>query len=135
MLVEAKVKVTRVVDEKPRKRTETYLVNKDFFSEVEYDITQRMGQDEQIVESDIMSMRQSSIREVVTDYQGDTTYIATLRDIYVGDDGTEKALKYQVLLWANDLTEANTNALALVKQGYDMEVESIKEVNYKYLER
>ena len=38
MLVEVKVKVARVIDSKTRKRTETFLLDKEFFAEAEYTV-------------------------------------------------------------------------------------------------
>jgi hypothetical protein len=61
------------------------------------------------------------------------TFIVTLRDIFHDDDGNEKSLRYKVLLWANDLSQANERAHHLVHQGYDMQIEGIKEVEYEYL--
>ena len=59
--------------------------------------------------------------------------MATLKDIFMDDDGTEKQLKYKVLLWAENLTEANRRALELSHQGYNMLVEGIKQVDYIYI--
>jgi hypothetical protein len=61
------------------------------------------------------------------------TYIATLKDIWLADDGTEKSLKYKVLLWADDLTQANSHIQQLAREGYDMQIEGIKQVDYEYL--
>lgn len=137
MLIEVKVKVARVIDNKTRRRTETFVVNKDVFAEAEYKVTLVLNQEQDAgtVESfEIQSLRISPIKELVTQYQGDSTYIATLKDIWLEDDGTEKQLKYKVLLWANDLTEANKNAHMLARQGYDMQIEGLKQVDYEYLD-
>ena len=53
--------------------------------------------------------------------------------IFHDDDGNEKSLRYKVLLWANDLSQANERAHHLVYQGYDMQIEGIKEVEYEFL--
>ena len=81
-------------------------------------------------------MRISPIKEVAEQFRSDSainTYIATLKDIWLADDGTEKQLKYKVLLWAEDLTAANNNAHRLAREGYDMQIEGIKQVDYEYL--
>ena len=137
MLIEVKAKVARVIDNKTRRRTETFVVNKDVFAEAEYKVTLVLSQEQDAgtVESfEIQSLRISPIKELVTQYQGDFSYIATLKDIWLEDDGTEKQLKYKVLLWANDLTEANKNAHMLARQGYDMQIEGLKQVDYEYLD-
>lgn len=137
MLIEVKVKVARVIDNKTRRRTETFVVNKDVFAEAEYKVTLVLSQEQDAgtVESfEIQSLRISPIKELVTQYQGDYTFIATLKDIWLENDGTEKQLKYKVLLWADNLTDANKNTQQLARQGYDMQIEGLKQVDYEYLD-
>ena len=136
MLIEVKVKVARVIDGKTRKRTETYLVDKEFFAEAELQVLDYLNQERNdgLIEGcDIQSLKQSQIKEVATQFNGEFTYIATLKDIWLDTDGTEKDLKYKVLLWAEDLTDANHNIHQLARQGYDMLIEGIKQVDYEYL--
>jgi hypothetical protein len=136
MLIEVKVKVARVVDEKVRRKTETYLVDKEFFSEAEYAVTALMQEEESshlVESSEILSLRVSPVREICTQYEGSTSFIATLKDIFLTDDGTEKSIKYKVLLWADSLTEAMARTNVFARQGYDMLVEGLKEVDYIYL--
>ena len=136
MLIEVKVRVARIIDSKVRKRVETYLLDKEFFSEAEYQVMQVLSQEqsEGTVESfEIVSLRQSPVKEVCTQYQGATSFMATLRDIFLADDGTEKELKYKVLLWADSLSEAMARTNVFSRQGYNMNVDGLKEVNYEYL--
>ena len=136
MLIEVKVKVARIIDGKTRKRTETYIVDKELFSEAEYMVMSRLTQEqtEGTVESfEIQGLKMSQIKEVASQFNGEFTYIITLKDIWLDDDGTEKYLKYKVLLDADDAADATSNALQLARQGYDMQVESIKQVDYEYL--
>lgn len=137
MLVEVKVKTARTVDNKTRKKTETYLLEKEFFSEAEYKVTSDLTEEvnSKLLDSyEIQSLRISPIKEVVQT-KGNNSFIATLKDVWVDTDGTEKQLKYKVLLWADNLTEANQNAQALARQGYDMQIEGIKQVDYFYIEK
>ena len=138
MLIEVKVKVARVIDGKTRKRTETFLVEREVFAEAEYAVTSGLMQEQELgtVENfEIQSLKISPIKEVAEQFNtaASVTYIATLKDIWLADDGTEKTLKYKVLLWAEDLTEANRNAQQLAREGYDMQIEGIKQVDYEYL--
>ena len=136
MLIEVKVKVARIIDGKTRKRTETYIVDKELFSEAEYMVMSRLTQEqtEGVVESfEIQGLKMSQIKEVAGQFNGTFTYIITLKDIWLDDDGTEKYLKYKVLLDADDAADATSNALQLARQGYDMQVEGIKQVDYEYL--
>ena len=136
MLIEVKVKVSRIIDNKTRKRTETYILDKELFAEAEYKVTEELTeeQDSNLLENfEIQSLRISPIKEVCTQYEGEKTYVATLKDIFLETDGTEKIIKYKVLLWANNLSQANTSVQELASQGYNMNIEGIKEVECNYL--
>lgn len=139
MLVEVKAKVARIIDGKIRKRVETFLVpDCDVFSSAEYIVLNALVNEQEegtVDSSEILSLRQSPIREVCDQFQGESAFIATLKDIFHEDDGTEKVLKYKVLLWADNLTEANHNVQLLAHEGYDMQIEGIKQVDYEYLVR
>ena len=139
MLIEVKVKVARVIDGKTRKRTETYVVNNcELYSNAEYRVMSILihEQEEGTVESfEIQSLKLSQIKEI-DDQSIDNSipsFIATLIDIFHQDDGTEKKLRYKVLLWADNLTAANRRANELSHHGYDMQIEGIKQVDYEYL--
>ena len=137
MLVEVKVKTVRVINGKTRKKTETYLKPYcELFVEAEHAVMERLTEEQNsnLLESfEIQSLRISPIKEVCTQFNGEFEYIATLTDIFHADDGTEKTLRYKVLLWANSHSEAVDNIQALVHQGYDMHIEGIKEVEYEYM--
>lgn len=137
MLIEVKVKVSRIIDAKIRKRTETFLVpDCELFVNAEHQVMQSLTQEQQsgvVEEFEIQSLRISPIREICTQFQGESTFIATLKDIFLDDSGNEKLLKYKVLLWANNLTQANQHIQQLSHEGYDMQVEGIKQVDYEYL--
>ena len=137
MLIEVRVKVTRIIDAKKRKKLETYILNKDFFSEAEYKVTEILNtqHDEGEVDSfEIQSLKLSTIKEIADQYEGQYSFLATLKDIYHDDNGNEKSMRYKVLLWANDLTSATHNARELQRQGYDMQIEGLKEVDYTYIQ-
>ena len=136
MLIEVKVKVARVIDGKTRKRTENYIIDKEFFAEAEYAVATTLNEEINqgtIEDFEIQSLKISQIKEVASQFNGDDTFIATLKDIWLADDGTEKSLKYKVLLWADDLTQANSHIQQLAREGYDMQIEGIKQVDYEYL--
>ena len=143
MLIEVKVKVTWLIDGKPRKKTETCIVpDCELFSNAEYRVMSSLIEEQNsgLVESyEILSLRQSPIKEVCTQWYSDHTlngyssFIATLKDTWIDDDGTEKALRYKVLLWAMDHPQALARVQSLVRQGYDMHIEGIKQVDYNYL--
>jgi len=138
MLIEVKAKVSRVIDSKLRKRTETYLIDKELYAEAEYAVMSNLANEQElgtVDSSEIVSLRQSPIKEICEDTMPGSafTFIATLRDIFHDDNGNEKFMRYKVLLWANDLSQANQRAQQLARQGYDMQIEGIKQVEYEYL--
>lgn len=143
MLVEVKAKVARIIDGKTRKRTETFIVpDCELFVNAEHQVMQSLieEQDSGLVDNfEVQSLRISPIKEVCTQWLNDYTlsgypsFIATLKDIFHDDNGNEKSLKYKVLLWANSHSQALQRVQELARQGYDMHIEGIKEVNYEYL--
>ena len=136
MLVETKVKTEQMVDNKVKKRPVTYILNTEFFSTAEYSVTALLEKEQQegtLRDYEIQSMRISPIKEIANQYHGEHSYLATLKDVWTEDDGTEKYLKYKVLLWADNLQEAIANTHEMAKEGYEMLVESLKEVDYIYL--
>ena len=136
MLIEVKVKVARIIDGKTRKRTENFVVDREFFSEAEYAVTSNLTNEQSqglVDEFEIQSLKISQFKEIASQFEGNDTFVATLKDIWLDNDGNEKTLKYKVLLWADDLTQANNNTLRLAREGYDMQIEGIKQVDYEYL--
>lgn len=136
MLIEVKAKVARIIDNKVRKRTETYLIDKEFFSEAEYAVMEVLSEEQSsnlIENSEIVSLKVSPIREIYTTYEGESSFVATFKDIFLETDGTERQIKYKVLLWADNLTDAMSRANEIASQGYSMTIEGLKEVNYEYL--
>lgn len=143
MLVEVKAKVARIIDGKIRKKTETFIVpDCELFVNAEHQVMQSLIEEQNggLVDNfEVQSLRISPIKEVCTqwlnDYtlQGYPSFIATLKDIFHNDNGNEKSLKYKVLLWANNHSQALQRVQELARQGYDMQIEGIKQVNYEYL--
>ena len=63
-----------------------------------------------------------------------------IKDIYLqmssefeDDYGQIKTSKYSILLWANDLFQANQRIDEISKQGYQMQVEGIKQSHLIYI--
>lgn len=136
MLIEVKAKVAWIIDNKVRKRTETYILDKNVFAEAEYEVMTLLSgyMDEGTVKSfEILMIKVSMVKEIITQYQGENTFIASLRDIFLQEDGTEKTIKYKVLLWANNISDAMTHTREIASQGYDMQIDSLREVDYVYL--
>lgn len=136
MLIEVKAKVAWKINGKVKKKIETYILDKEVFAEAEYEVLSLLNQDKidgEVEDFEITGLKLSIVKEIITQYEGDYTFIATLRDITLLDDGSEKTIKYKVLLWANNIVEAMTHTRAIAQQGYDMQIDGLKEVNYTYL--
>lgn len=142
MLIEVKVKVARIIDAKTRKRTETYLADQVVFADAEYQVMSKLAEEQEsgLVDNfEIQSLRISPIKEICDQWLEDFTlsgypaFLATLKETYHTDDGTEKTMRYKVLLWAENHSQALHRAQELARQGYDMQIEGIKQVDYEYL--
>ena len=136
MLIEVKTKVTRIEGKKYKRVITTFILDRELFSQAEYTVTELLENEEKngtVFDYEIQSLKCSSIKELATQYTGENTFVVTLTDIFTDDEGNEKPLKYKVLLWAKDLSEAWERTKELSEQGYDMHIEGIKEVNYEYL--
>lgn len=136
MLIEVKAKVAWKIDGKVKKKIETYILDKEVFAEAEYEVLSLLNQDkidEEVEDFEITGLKLSIVKEIITQYEGNYTFIATLRDTTLLDDGSEKTIKYKVLLWANNIAEAMIHTREIAQQGYDMQIDGLKEVNYTYL--
>ena len=135
MLLEVKTRINRIVDSKSIKSIETYILDKDFFSVAELVVTAEL--DDEIGNTDgsfeILSIRQSPIKEIADQFHGEKSFIVTLRDTFHDDNGREKSLRYKVLLYADNPSDAMHNASLLQRQGYEMQIEGLREVNYIYI--
>lgn len=137
MLIETKVKTRKEVDGKIYKSTVNFLSDDDTLVDAlatVLDHLQAMQSSHLIEDAEVISCKQSSIKEVATQFEGNKSYIATLKDIWIDEVGNEKSVRYKVLLYAADLTECNQRVQQLSREGYDMSVESLTEVEMVYLE-
>lgn len=76
---------------------------------------------------DVFSIIRSKIREIVNNKEeGKPFFKATLIDVFINDDGTEKETPYTVLVCASDLAEANRLMEDYMRQGMqDFRLEGI----------
>lgn len=136
MLIEIKAKVAWKIDGKVKKKIETYIIDEEVFAQAEYAVMSHLEQyksDGEVEDFEITGLKLSIVKEIITQYEGDHTFIATLRDTTLLDDGSEKIIKYKVLLWANNIAEAMAHTREIAQQGYDMQIDGLKEVNYTHL--
>ena len=137
MLVETRVKISKEVDGKIRKSSVIFLTDSVTLIDALAVVINHLNilqHSHLITDADILACKQSSIKEVATQFEGEKSYVATLKDIWIDEVGDEKSLRYKVLLYAADLTECNTRAQQLSREGYDMQIESLTEMDIEYIE-
>lgn len=83
-------------------------------------------------ECDVTAIRRSQIREFVNDSsKGELIFYATIVDVFLKDDGTEKELVYNVAVWANDIAEAQKTTKEYMEQGLnDMKLKGINQTKF-----
>lgn len=136
MLIEVKVKVTWIIADKVRKAIETFILDKEVFAQAEYEVTSQLNaylDQGTVADYEILGLKLSTVKEIITQYEGEYSFIAALRDTFTQDDGTEKIIRYKILLWANNISDAMAHIREIARQGYDMQIDSLKEVKYTYL--
>lgn len=69
--------------------------------------------------ADVIAVKISSIREFVNTRTSDeqSIFVATIEDIFTGDDGEEKVMKYKVALFAKDIHDATRITGEYMKMG------------------
>jgi hypothetical protein len=136
MLTETRVKTRKEIDGKTIKGTANFLTDSETLVDALATVINHLNvmQSSHLIEdADIISCKQSNIKEVATQFDGDKSYVATLKDTWIDEVGDEKTMRYKVLLYAADLTECNQRVQQLSREGYDMKVESLTEVEMEYL--
>lgn len=119
------------LNDKGEERTakETFIVeNEELFAHVENKLLEEFSAYKNI---DVTAIKRSKLREVANARSSveDKIFTATLVDVFLNDDGSEKETKYTIAFFAKNITAANEFVNEYVKQGYDMSVTAIKETN------
>lgn len=103
--------------------TKEYLVDREFFSEVEQEAMKIEGSKEVLSIARIIGSS-----EIINEKENETDacYKATVVSCYQVD-GKESKVKYTMFCWAGDIDEASARLKEYLKQGYDMRLEALKE--------
>jgi hypothetical protein len=107
MFYQVKIKRT-VIDDKGNDRsvTEDYIVDQELFGESEM-----RGYQEFNGECDVVAIKRlPNLKEFVNERNDEVDvdlYLATLEDKFVNDDGEESSVKYNVIVYAQHINEAN----------------------------
>ena len=127
MLYETKAKVHRQAPTGEDKEVrEHFIMNAESFAEAELrTLTEysNVGED-----ADVFAVFRSNVYEIVNDKEEDKPYfLATVTDTVIEENsGNEKEMKYQMLVCAEDVTEATAKMSDVLAQGYDMRLDMLK---------
>lgn len=100
-----------------------YLLDAELFAQAEVKAYEQL-QDKKDV--DVVSIKRSTIKEVIKEDNDLDYYVATISDTYTDDKGNEKIIRYKQLLPAASIGEAQEAINDYLKQGYDMRLDAIK---------
>lgn len=105
------------------------LQDKESFSDVEETLYSEFGQ--MYSDFDVQAIKRSRIKEVANSrVNDDKIYLATISDTFVDDNSNEKEIKYIVALFAKDFDNAKAFISEYLKQGYGMQLKSLKETKF-----
>lgn len=100
-----------------------YLLDAELFAQAEVKAYEQL-QDKKDV--DVVSIKRSTIKEVIKEDNDLDYYVATVSYPYIDDKGNEKIIRYKQLLPASTIGEAHEVINDYLNQGYDMRLDAIK---------
>ena len=120
MLYEVKARYTADGDKTVKVH---YLLDAECFWEAELNTLKQLEGKKDV---DVVSIKRSTIKEVIKIDNDLDYYVATISDTYTDDKGNEKIIRYKQLLPAATIGEAQEAINDYLKQGYDMRLDAIK---------
>lgn len=81
---------------------------------------------------EVTAVKRSKIREIANKRESpdDLIWVAELMDVYTNDEGEETEIKYKILLFAKTFDGAKAFITEYMKQGYQMQLVSLKLTNF-----
>lgn len=72
-------------------------------------------------ENECILVKQCGIREIINERSDETqsVYLATIEEVFVGDEGSEKTSKYVLALFSGNIEEATQFTSDFLKQGLE----------------
>lgn len=120
MLYEVKARYTADGDKTVKVH---YLLDAQLFAQAEVTVYEQLKDKKDV---DVVSIKRSTIKEVIRVDNDLDYYVATVSDTYTDDKGNEKIIRYKQLLPAATIGEAQEAINDYLKQGYDMRLDAIK---------
>lgn len=115
---------------KEKVKKEKYVFDKcESFGEVEQKAIDLF---DHLSEMEVVAIKQSKVKEIVNykKCQDEKIFDATLRDVFVDEDGNEKYINYHILLCAKTFDNAKDLVSQYLKQGYDLTLVTLKETSF-----
>ncbi|MBQ3989792.1 MAG: DUF4494 family protein [Bacteroidales bacterium] len=128
MIYEVTINYTKFDEEKQTEKSvkENFIVNEaESFSDAEqqaYEYCKAFN------DAEVVAIKQSKIKEIANERsnQDDSVWLAEMQDVFIDDAGNEKPIKYRVLFFSTTYESANAFITDYAKQGYDMQLVSLK---------
>ena len=114
-----------------RKVKENYIVDSlGCFTEVEEKLVEDFMS---FTAMDVTAIKRSKVKEIANSRASDDDLIweATVQDVFHAEDGSEKELKYKILLFSKTFDSAKAFITEYLKQGFDMSLVSLKLTKFK----
>lgn len=76
---------------------------------------------------EVIAIKQSKIKEIANERTSDDEkiFLATLVDVFLNDDGSEKELKYTIAFFSKNMDSAHAYIREYASQGYNMSITKI----------
>lgn len=110
---------------------ESYILqDKESFGDVEDTMYSEFNNT--LTDMEVIAIKRSRIKEVANSRSNgeDKIYLATIADIFVDDNSNEKEIKYVIALFAKTFDSAKAFISEYLKQGYNMQLKSLKETKF-----
>ncbi len=128
MIYEATIQFIAIDNNGNDKSTkQSYIIeNAELFAQVENRLYEEF---EGYTDLDVVAIKRSKIKEIANERTSDDekVFLATLVDVFLNDDGSEKEIKYTIAFYSKDMNTAHAYIREYVSQGYNMGVKQIKE--------
>lgn len=130
MIWETTISYHDMVDGKEKTKRVKYVIDhQEAFGEVESILHNNF---EHLSDFEVFAIKKSKAKEIanVRHYEDERIYEATLRDVFITEDGDEKPINYKILLFAKDFDKAKDFISEYIKQGYDLTLVTLKETSF-----
>lgn len=128
MIYEVTINYTKFDEEKQTEKSvkENFIVNEaESFADAE---TQAYEYCKAFKDAEVVAIKQSKIKEIANERKDtdDAIWLAEMQDVFIDDNDNEKPIKYRVLFHSQTYESANAFITDYAKQGYDMQLVSLK---------